>query len=361
MIVKRKIIFYAIVTIAIIAVLIFCLVLLELYASYAYYKYRDTLKGDIRVIRLKEPFKNSETYHTTPDGETHRFRTDSNRFILPYNDLTDASFKVFFVGGSTTECATVDEDKRVHVLVSSILEKKLGKKISCVNSAHSGNHSMLTMNLILNRLIQYKPDVFVINHNINDISILTEHGSYWNRDKQRSLIVDNSDYLFQYKVGYPKNKFIRTYFPNTALVLFPTFFESALIPDFKPVVPRKYSDGSALSTEHLIKTFKSSVQSLIDLCKAWDITPVLMTQASNRLEHIQEKYASFNTDRTHNLMNEAIRQLTIENDLYLIDAEKKMEDVNNYFVDFVHYNNWGAEFISKEIAEVVHLALIDEK
>lgn len=347
---RKKILQYTLYSIILLSVLLLFLGLVELYSSNAYYKYRDTLKGEIRAVRLKEPFKNTDSKNLTPLGNQIRFRTDSNRFILPYNNLDSADYRIFFVGGSTTECATVDEDERIHVRTAQILNDTLPDKISCVNIGVSGNHSMLTTTILHNQLLEYQPDILVINHNVNDISILANHGSYWNKDNQRSLIVENSDDLFQYKVGYPKHPLIRKYFPYTALVLFPTFFETSLIPDYGN---QEKHDKSKLTPEEINKTFKSSILSLVNMCKAWEVTPVLFTQAENFDEEFEEPYSNLNVAETHALLNRTIRAIAQENNIVLIDAEKYMKNQKNYFVDCVHYSNEGSTFISHKIASII--------
>lgn len=62
------------------------------------------------------PFIKSDTLHTV-------LRTDENGFIVSKNNSSSSDIKLFFLGGSTTECLYNDENKRFPELTARILEK----------------------------------------------------------------------------------------------------------------------------------------------------------------------------------------------------------------------------------------------
>ena len=64
------------------------------------------------------PFLNIDTLNTT-------LRSDSNGFIVTLKNHPDPEFKLFFLGGSTTECLHNDENKRIPELTARLLEKQL--------------------------------------------------------------------------------------------------------------------------------------------------------------------------------------------------------------------------------------------
>ena len=54
--------------------LIGVIALIELYCSYAYYKYRDSLKNELKAIRLRQPFCNqvADSFKTDSSSEEEK-------------------------------------------------------------------------------------------------------------------------------------------------------------------------------------------------------------------------------------------------------------------------------------------------
>ncbi len=312
----------------------------ELYCAYAYYKYRDTLKNNLQAIRLRQPLQNQKF---------NNYRTDSLGFILPYTSPDSTSKTVFLLGGSTTECLEVSEEKRIHVEI----EKRLDN-LSCINMGYSGNHSMHSLNLLANKIISLSPDVVVINHNVNDLSILLNTGTYFNQHPKRSLILTHSDQLNPYKVGYPKNWFVRTFIPHISLVLLPTTFEGQDIPKNNEF--SKDALRPDLNIDSLKQLYSKSLTGLVNYAKSWNVQPVLMTQASCfkefEVENI-EKFKGYNLDSLHKEFNKVVRSVAKISDVSLVDAEKLMEDKKEYFYDTVHYTDSGSTFISNHLAKEI--------
>ena len=327
-----------------IGLLIAIIAVVELYCAYAYYKYRDSLKNELQAIRLKQPFFNQDF---------ENYRTDSLGFILPYSSLDSTSKIVLFLGGSTTECLAVKEDYRVHVEVEKQLEN-----VTCLNIGNSGNNSMHSLNLLANKIMHLSPDVVIINHNVNDLSILLNTGTYFNNHPERSLVLSNSDQLNSYKVGYPKNWFVRNYIPHISLVLFPTTFEGEDLPENQEF--SKEALRSDLNIDSLKLQYTKSLLGLVNYAKSWGVKPVLMTQGSCFGEYAIkniDRYYGYNLDSLHKEFNKVIHYVAEITDVPLVDAESLMEDKKEYFYDTVHYTDSGSVFISNHIASAVKIVL----
>lgn len=318
--------------------------IVELYCSYAYYKYRDSLKNELKAIRLRQPFCN----------QSHdNFKTDSLGFILPYTGLDSTSKTVVFLGGSTTECLKVHENNRIHVKVEEQLTN-----VSCLNIGNSGNHSMHSLNLFTNKLLSLSPDLVVINHNVNDLSILLNTGTYFNEHPQRSLLINNTEQLYTYKVGYPRNWFVRKYIPYMSLVLFPTTFEGENLIENQEFSTKALQ--SDLNIDSIKEMYRKSMMGLVSYSNLWGVKPVLMTQGSCFKEYGVkniERYNGYNLDSLHKEFNKVVRDVADILNVPLVDAEKLMEDKKNYFYDAVHYTDSGSIFISNHIASEVKRVL----
>lgn len=322
-----------------------CVAILEVYCGFAYYKYRDNLKSNAKVIRFRKP-RVSENRRVNILSKTI-METDSNGFILPFKALDSTEFTIAFLGGSTTECLAVKNVKRPHVVVGDRIPKA-----SCLNIGFSGNNTMHSMNIFVNLIKKYKPKYTVINHNVNDICILLNYDSYYNNDKHRSLVVKDLAQVINYNVNLPKNQFIRKYIPNIALTLLPTYFDGEVEKrEFPKTIIKK-----GLDTEKLKNNYKQSLNGLIKYIKTSGSNPVLLTQGSCFKPYgfmNKERYRHYNIPKLHKELNEIARELARENSLILVDAEKLMFNKKSFFYDCVHYTDSGSIFISNKIADTI--------
>lgn len=326
-------------------VLIGIIAIVELYCAYSYYKYRDDLKNNLNAIRLREPFKNQKSGN---------FKTDSLGFILPFRPFYETSSKVVLMGGSTTECKSVSQEKRIHVEIEKYLND-----VTCLNIGNSGNNSMHSLDILANKIVSLSPDIVVFNHNVNDLSILLNTGTYFNNHPQRSLILTQSDQLYAYKVGYPKNWFVRNFIPHISLVLLPTTFEGQKLPEREEFSKKPLNNN--INIDSLKMMFNRSLTGLVSYAKSWDVKPVLMTQGSC-FKHYGvtniDKYEGYNLDSLHNVFNNVVRSVAAKNKCPLVDAELLMEDSKDLFFDSVHYTDSGSvyisEYIALEIKKLIH-------
>ena len=167
-----------------------------------------------RYIRLRERAPSREMFWRASDAvldyedglETTEFRlaTDAEGFVLPSVACPDPEQVLVFLGGSTTECANVQETNRFPYVVSQHLNRN-GCRVRTYNGAAIGNHSMHSLNILLNKVLPLKPDFVVLMHNVNDLGILLVSGGYHSDHPSRSLIVtERSGFTFHLK-GVIKN------------------------------------------------------------------------------------------------------------------------------------------------------------
>jgi hypothetical protein len=321
-----------------------------------------------RAIRLREyrpamqldNYPESDARHA--DGLVLRhypLRTDQDGFIMPSRKYDDPDITLAFLGASTTECRFVQEENRFPYLAGVLLEKELGIKINSFNAARSGNHSLHSIDILLNKVLPVEPQIVIMMHNINDLMILLYEKSYWNKNSSRSVLIDmNKEITANY------TKIIRDrWIPHLAAALrdFDRQVRAVLKPGGK-TGPQADEDEFArtrgrrlvIDAAQLVPQFEMNLQTFINICQARGITPVLMTMASRLKENpdkiiadafpaqgsngvtyrqFQELFARF---------NDAIRQKARENRLVLIDLAKAIPPEKEYLYDVVHYNDHGA-------------------
>lgn len=124
----------------------------------------------------------------TLDHQFYQITTDNNGFIIGPSDVVDAKPDIIFFGGSTTECAFVDDSLRFPYLVQRELRKRLEANTVVRNAGYGGNHTMHSVINLVGNGIVHKPKLVVLMHNCNDLSQLSKTDTYWQAPGNRSLL-----------------------------------------------------------------------------------------------------------------------------------------------------------------------------
>src|SRR4030042_103609 len=248
-----------------------------------------TYKSNIkRYIRLKE-YEPHLSISIIPDEEYMKgtdsliqkkyfLRIDEKGFIMPTKIHDNPDLTLVFLGGSTTECLYVDEVNRFPYLVGRLIEKETGLRVNSYNSGISGNNSLHSIDILLNKVIPLQPHIAVMMNNINDLTILLYEKTYWNKNPTRSPIVDiKTDPSIKNILRIVKDKTIPNLYREIHNVKNKIFKTE---PDeFQHVRGKKI----IFSKEYLLDEYKMNLQTFINICKARNIIPILMTEA-NRLK-----------------------------------------------------------------------------
>jgi lysophospholipase L1-like esterase len=334
-----------------------------------------------RAIRLREyrpsmvenlyPGK-EERYFDTLALKKYVLRIDKDGFIIPSKKYDNPDISLVFLGGSTTECRFLDEEQRFPCLVGSLLGKKLELKINSYNAGRSGNHTLHSLDILLNKVLPIKPQIVLMMHNINDLVILLYEKSYWNNNSSRSVIIDMNGEIVSNFFKIMRDRYI----PNLAAAMH--HLDKSVRSLWKSEPKGGNLSGQrdefadlrgqklVINKSELTEEFEMNLQSFIDLCRARHIVPVLMTMAS-RLKETPEKVivdgikaAGFNYAEFKGLFdsfNDSIRKKARENHIMLIDLAQGIPPDREYFYDVVHHNPKGsvkaAEIISEQLQPLV--------
>jgi len=332
-----------------------------------------------RYIRLKEipPYTSiieipSETYMEGADSlirKEYELTTDKDGFIEPSKRYENPDKTIVFLGGSTTECAFVDKYNRFPYLSGVLLEQNTGLKINSYNGGVSGNNSLHSLDILLNKVIPMKPDVVVMMENINDLMVLLYEKSYWNDNPSRSPIVTTDPDNLIKVLKTIKNFLIPNLYQKFS-DLKTKFWPKRSADEFAHVRGQKIVIDKALK-EHLKKEFEMNLQAFISICKIRGITPVLMTQ-QNRLttppdpliwrtlvttlkKDFDIEYKDFK--EIYDLFNQTIREVGAKNDVMVIDLDKEIPHTKEFMYDLCHFNDKGsklaAEIISKKLLPII--------
>jgi len=329
------------------------------------------LLGVKRAIQLREHeplYANvlvpSELSLETADNlvrKSYLMRVDDNGFLMPSKIYDDPQLSLVFLGGSTTECLYVDEEHRFPYLAGRLLEKKAGLRVNSYNSGRAGNDSLHSLDILLNKVIPLKPDIVVMMHNVNDLSILLNEKTYWNKNPSRRPIVGKKPTFKTVMKNFEENfHLIRDLTIPLLSQNVMKFFRSVRGDEFRQKRGRKKTIDQA----YLLDEFGMNLQTFINICRARRLTPVLMTQASRlktspdalisglmkkfEMEHgipYQEYKEIFD------LFNQAIRDLGAKNGVCVVDLAKQVPQEREYLLDLVHLNDRGSQYAAGIIAD----------
>ena len=274
--------------------------------------------------------------------------------------------KIITIGGSTTECHFLNDERTWPYL--------LGKKLSdslrnCwLNNAGLDGHSTYGHIVLLNGHVkQLRPSVVLFLTGINDVESdnptfhdkLNTRGAY---SDWRHYIFENSEVLnlaLNLVRGWKAQKFNNT--TNHLLVL-----DSSRRLTLPEAVIRRRLERQA----PYLDAYRQRLQQLADTCLAWHILPVFLTQANQfgagRDPLTGADLELYPTDPADPAMNgrliwdmleeynDVVRTMCIEKGLPMIDLARDLPKNSLYFYDMSHFTDKGAE----KVASIVDSALV---
>ncbi|MFX0137460.1 MAG: SGNH/GDSL hydrolase family protein [Candidatus Hodarchaeota archaeon] len=281
--------------------------------------------------------------------------------LVPKDFIIDEPFKknqylIICLGGSTTEfkdSTNIGWPERVE----EILQRQY--KTKNIRVYNQGRQWYTTLHTLINyqvNLRQYKPDVLIVMHAINDL-LHNADFSYFSHGSFRE------DYGHFYG---PVNRIIRRKGIEEFLW---EKFKHSWYHNPRNIIGQNKFPGAV--------SFERNLNTLIDLVEKDSITIVLMTQPSVYREKPTEQIKSV----LHMLNNEAIgshskwsyksalngfkiynsiiRKIARDRGVFLIDLDMIVPKTLEYFSDDVHYKYPAFELIAKEVAkELININII---
>ena len=365
------------------AFLLIIVILLAGYAAEKVLAYRNQGVGfnfalPNRAIQLREYRPTMKEYFLAGQQDLfydnlvkkkYLLRIDQNGFIIPSERHKNPDITLAFLGASTTECRYVAEDLRFPCLSGTLLEQKLNIKINAYNAARSGNDSLHSIDVLLNKVFPLEPQIVIMMHNINDLVILLYEHSYWHKNSARSVIIDINQEIVANAIKVMRDRYI----PNLAAALRNLEYSA------RSIFKSKENSGPSPAQDEfaqirgkkvvfdqakLVEQFAMNLQTFIFCCQARKVTPVLMTMAS-RLKPVPDKVigagfkvqaAQMHIDYSQykelfDRFNDSIRQKARENGVLLIDLAREIPPEKEYLYDVVHFTEPGSRRVAAIVAE----------
>ncbi|MFZ5452359.1 MAG: SGNH/GDSL hydrolase family protein [Thermodesulfobacteriota bacterium] len=308
------------------------------------------------LTRLMLPFSLNQPFRSDHvPSKKYRLTVDRDGFIMPSRKYAQPDLSLVFLGGSTTECLFVDEENRFPYLAGVILEGMTGKKINSYNGAMSGNNSLNSIDILVNKVIPLKPRVVVFMENINDLSTLLYEGTYWNKNSSRSPVETMN------KTKWLGKLLKEICIPNINYAY--RNLKDALFQDRGDEFAAARGKKLKIDPARLNREFAMNLETIVNICQIRGIIPVLMTQASRITAQPDQAVKDYFAYYLHNSginyqdvaeaydsFNETIRRVGRQNQVLVIDLARGVPPDETYIYDMVHFNDTGSKYAAQIIA-----------
>ena len=278
-------------------------------------------------------------------------------------EKSPGTYRIVCFGGSTTENLFQQKRTGKHypLLLQNLLRKKLGRdEIEAINvgySAYATPHSLILLEL---NVLDWKPDLVILSHNINDLTAM-----YWPgfspdySNKYNDPFFNIPDYRSRFTLA------------NTVFQHFKIYWEvkrdiKKLKRHFRKPGQIKRKSYGDMPNPDFQKVFERNMKSFIALCKLNDVSVLLASQPICDSEeyfnlHFNEK--TYNDVvvyplhdeflKHHHAYNMSIEKVAQDNDIWFIDNDKLMNNDIDNFIDSVHYSEMGLEILAGNYTDFI--------
>jgi lysophospholipase L1-like esterase len=295
----------------------------------------------------------------TLDHQFYHIKTDNFGFIIGPDDVEDARPDIIFFGGSTTECAFIDDSLRFPYLVQKVLRKTVNQDIEVRNAGYGGNHTMHSVINLMGKGLLHKPKMVVLMHNSNDLSQLSKTGTYWKGPGNRALLNESfvsSTKSIAQRLSEFRNAALMFFIPNITKALYGLKRSTQAGDEWQGLRSQNFIGAEAIETQ-----YRQSLSTFIGIAKANGIPVVLMTQF-NRInlndKKVRDSYNKLKNPISYEdyvlyytRFSDIIREIASEENIPLIDLDKAVPHQSRYLVDAVHLNNAGSRLVSEIVAD----------
>jgi lysophospholipase L1-like esterase len=283
----------------------------------------------------------------------------------PPADFSQA-LTIVTVGGSTTECFDLAEDKTWSHRLGIDLQHDF-KHLWLNNAGLSGNSTFGHYILIKDYLVKLKPKVVIFLVGINDLGIRDE------RDFDQRIHGFNARSLERFlasaavhsELAAATLNLYRFYFPKSVMINNQSDPQET---DFNKLPPFKVSQAARAvmmkdHRDHYLGPYKARLERLMTICREHNIVPVLLTQPVLYGKGVDEatgvdldhRFVARDMDgatawQVLELYNDVTREVGRERGVLVIDLARQMPKNSLYFYDLMHYTNAGAARMAEIIA-----------
>src|ERR1043166_2993450 len=290
------------------------------------------------------------------------FRGDDLIMPKPANE-----FRIFMVGGSTTECMYIDDANAINRVLQNELNKHPGNVTFKVHvAAKSGDAIDDPCSMIVHRIVQLQPDMIVLLAGINDLTRSINNYDYLHYVQPEPL--DRFRYL---KYLATESQIVRRLyflFNRPAQNVTQVFQTIQLHSEFREKV--RLCNSLPVSSERPrvdTSAYLTNLKSIAGVAQSHGIKLVLMTQQTtwNGPENANlkewhwilcrsgKRYREDFMEEALTSLNDLTRQVASQYSIPLYDLSRTMPKSRDFFYDDVHFNDRGARETAAGLAALI--------
>lgn len=322
---------------------------------------------DLRLIPVVEPGLSgmrpgAVQFSTNNVG----FRGDSLATPKPSNE-----FRVFVVGGSTTECFYLDDQATMPADLERRLQRVApsGRVVRVYNAGKSADKSYDHVAMLAQRIAHLAPDLVVVFAGVNDLRAQLTDSAYWFVRPRRPD--DDWSNFALLKLASTELQIVRR--------LYTLLHRAAPLEEVTQVrLTSEYAHLAAvaraapLGRSSLVipaGPYRENLESIVGIAEARHVPIVLLTQAttwnSAEADSLLDRhwmtffgkvrYDEAALDNAMESLNDVTRDVTAQHHLPLVDLARDLPKSRRFFYDDVHFNAAGADTAAALIAKVARV------
>lgn len=278
----------------------------------------------------------------------------------------ESTLSIITVGGSTTECFYLSDDKAW----PHVLGKKLEKNFDNIwmNNAGLDGHSTFGHQVLMEDYIaKIRPKLVLFLVGLNDEAV-SAFKKYDNNHLQNRQIASIKDFtktmIDRSEVAGLMWNFMRYHNARTFQIAH-QHLDFTTLPHLSHDVEKIHQDVQQ-HTKNYAPEYAKRLERLIETARANDIEPVFITQPAlygSGIDHmsnlnlesieVREQTSGRHMWKILEVYNDITRGVGVENDVLVIDLAQAMPKDSHLYYDFVHYTNEGAE----KVADIMYKSL----
>jgi lysophospholipase L1-like esterase len=284
------------------------------------------------------------------------YRGDSLRIPKPPGEL-----RIFMVGGSTTECAILDDREAVSRRLQDRLRAALpGVDVRVYGAGKSGDRSWDHVAMTTHRIAHLQPDVVIVFAGINDLMASVEGIDYLLRGD--TMPGSRIGAYQQFRMAASELQLVRLAqaayhgFDPTEVNTHTEMRRLAQHSRTSPLVPLPATDPTP---------YEENLRTLVGAIRAQGARPVLMTQAStwnsddpraarwHWMTGHPRRYPEPALDSALERFNDRTRSVAVRMGVPVLDLARVLPKRMDYFYDDVHFNPAGADRAAELLAQTL--------
>ncbi len=308
-------------------------------------------------------------------GQTGTMEFKINEFGFRSSSMKTAAkpgrtYRIFFLGGSTTEELFLPEEKTFPSLVEKKLSGALpGKRFECINGGISGYLAADTLSLLIYKVLYYEPDLVLVTLGANDLLYgtlptydpirrpdyrKTIYDAYLEESPSKTLarFLKHSQFL-----KLIKRRLVNRLFPpaeekyKNPFEQYEAFRRSRLTRPFTPIEQSKSLEDFLEHLREMIAVARTRGVRFILMTEPFVYQEKLDAAVNERLwmgwlGSVSHRPINLSPDflaREMNRFDDAVRELARKEGVELIDLEREIPKDLVHFYDDVHLTPAGAE------------------